>query len=59
MTRFDVNWKLEDRRGTDDIEVVEVDGYQLATGTRSACWAMLASCVASEAQPAKPTKLAA
>ena len=59
MTKIDLNWKQDtDRRG-DNLEIVDVDGHQIVTGSRSACWAMLASCVASETQPAKPTQLAA
>ncbi len=59
MTRIEFNWNSSQARRTEDVEIVEVDGYQLTTGSRSACWAMLASCVAAEMQPVKPTRLAA
>ena len=54
-----MNWNRDTDRGTENIEIVDVDGHHIATGSRSACWAMLASCVAAESQPAKPTRLAA
>ena len=59
MTKVDMNWNRDTDRGTENIEIVDVDGHHIATGSRSACWAMLASCVAAESQPAKPTRLAA
>ena len=59
VTEFEMTLKLDNTPRTNDIEVVDVDGAQLATGSRSSCWAMLATCVAMELQPEKPTRLTA
>jgi len=59
VTRIDLNWNSSNARRTEDIEIVDVDGYQLATGNRSACWALLATCVATETQPAELERFAA
>ena len=59
VTKFEMTLKLDNTPRTNDIEVIDVDGAQLATGSRSSCWAMLATCVAMELLPEKPNRLAA